>query len=47
MAGGGGRLNRKMIEENMELREKKEKKNTVTITAIGGIRGNIERGVEE
>jgi hypothetical protein len=31
----------KMIEEKMEQREKKERKNNVIIT---GIRGNIERG---
>jgi hypothetical protein len=31
----------------MEQREKKERKNNVIITGIGGIRGNIERGVEE
>jgi hypothetical protein len=37
----------KMIEEKMEQREKKERKNNVIITGIGGIRGNIERGVEE
>jgi hypothetical protein len=43
MAGGGGKL----IEEKMEQREKKERKNNVIITGIGGIRGNIERGVEE
>jgi hypothetical protein len=34
----------KMIEEKMEQREKKERKNNVIITGIGGIRGNIERG---
>jgi hypothetical protein len=37
----------KMIEEKMGQREKKEKKNDVIITEIGGIRGNIERVVEE
>jgi hypothetical protein len=37
----------KMIEEKMEQREKKERKNNVIITGIWGIRGNIERGVEE
>jgi hypothetical protein len=37
----------KMIEEKMEQREKKERENNVIITGIGGIRGNIERGVEE
>jgi hypothetical protein len=42
MAGGVGRL----IEEKMEQREK-ERKNNVIITGIEGIRGNIERGVEE
>jgi hypothetical protein len=35
-----------MIEEKMEQREKKERKNNV-ITGIGAISGNIERGVEE
>jgi hypothetical protein len=42
MAGrGGGWMKRmKMIEEKMEQREKKERKNNV----IGGIRGNIESG---
>jgi hypothetical protein len=35
----------KMIEEKMEQREKKERKNNVIIT--GRLRGNIERGVEE
>jgi hypothetical protein len=33
----------KMIEEEMEQREKTEKKNNVIITEMGGIRGNIER----
>jgi hypothetical protein len=37
----------KMIEEKMEQREKKERKNNVIITGIGGIRGNIERRMEE
>jgi hypothetical protein len=37
----------KMIEEKMEQREKKETKNNVIIAGIGGMRGNIERGVEE
>jgi hypothetical protein len=37
----------KMIEEKMEQREKKERKNNVIITGIGAISGNIERGVEE
>ncbi|KAH0819233.1 hypothetical protein GEV33_003558 [Tenebrio molitor] len=36
-----------MIEEKMEQREKKEKKNNVIITGIGAISGNIEKGVEE
>ncbi|KAH0811554.1 hypothetical protein GEV33_011236 [Tenebrio molitor] len=36
-----------MIEENMEQREKKERKNNVIITGIGAISGNVERGVEE
>jgi hypothetical protein len=34
----------KMIEEKMEQREKKERKNNVMMTGIGGISGNIERG---
>jgi hypothetical protein len=34
----------KMIEEKMEQREKRERKNNVIITEIGGISGNIERG---
>jgi hypothetical protein len=34
----------KIIEEKMEQREKKERKNNVIITGIEGIRGNIERG---
>jgi hypothetical protein len=34
----------KMIEKKTEQREKKEGKNNVIITGIGGIRGNIERG---
>jgi hypothetical protein len=33
----------KMIEEKMEQREKKERKNNLIITEMGGIRGNIER----
>jgi hypothetical protein len=37
----------KMIEKKMEQREKKERKNNVIITGIGGISGNMERGVEE
>ncbi|KAH0815248.1 hypothetical protein GEV33_007543 [Tenebrio molitor] len=36
-----------MIEEKMEQREKKERKNNVIITGIGAISGNIERVVEE
>jgi hypothetical protein len=36
-----------MIEEKMEQREKKERKNNVIITGVKGITGNIERGVEE
>ncbi|KAJ3634288.1 hypothetical protein MTP99_011181 [Tenebrio molitor] len=36
----------KMIEEKMEQREKKERKNNVIITGIRAIRGNIERGVK-
>jgi hypothetical protein len=34
----------KMIEEKIEQREKKERKNNVIIDVIAGIRGNIERG---
>jgi hypothetical protein len=34
----------KMIEEKMEQKEKKERKNNVIITGTGGIRGNIEDG---
>jgi hypothetical protein len=34
----------KMIEEKMEQREKKERKNNVIITGIGAINGNIEGG---
>jgi hypothetical protein len=34
----------KTIEEKMEQKEKKERKNNVIITRIGGIRGTIERG---
>jgi hypothetical protein len=37
----------KIIEEKMEQKEKKERKNNVIITRIGGIRGTIERGLEE
>jgi hypothetical protein len=37
----------KMIKEKIEQREKKGRKNNVIITGIGGIRGNIERRVEE
>jgi hypothetical protein len=33
----------KMIEEKIEQREKKGRKNNLIITGIGGIRGNIER----
>jgi hypothetical protein len=33
----------KMVEEKMEEREKKERKNNIIITGIGGIRRNIER----
>jgi flagellar motility protein MotE (MotC chaperone) len=33
-----------MIEEKMEQREKKERKNNVIITGIGAISGNVERG---
>jgi hypothetical protein len=35
----------KMIEEKMEQREKKKRKNNVIITAV--LRENIERGVDE
>ncbi|KAJ3621980.1 hypothetical protein MTP99_002520 [Tenebrio molitor] len=38
---------KKMIEEKMEQREKKEWKNNVIITGKLAISGNIERGVEE
>jgi flagellar motility protein MotE (MotC chaperone) len=34
----------KVIEEKMKQTEKKERKNKVVITRIGGIRGNKERG---
>jgi hypothetical protein len=37
----------KMIEEKMEQRGKKERKNNVIITGIGAKSGNIERGMEE
>jgi hypothetical protein len=37
----------KMIKEKLEQKEKNERKNNVIITGIWGIRGNIERGVEE
>jgi hypothetical protein len=37
----------KMVEEKMEQREKMERKNNVIITGIRGMRGNIERRVEE
>jgi hypothetical protein len=37
----------KMIDKKKEQREKKGRKNDVIITGIGGIRGNIERRVEE
>ncbi|KAJ3622274.1 hypothetical protein MTP99_002793 [Tenebrio molitor] len=37
----------KMIEEKMEQRENKEKKNNVIITGTEAISGNLERGVEE
>jgi hypothetical protein len=37
----------KMIEEKMEQKEKKKRKNNVIITGIGGIRGNIQRRMEE
>jgi uncharacterized hydantoinase/oxoprolinase family protein len=38
----------KMIEEKMEQGEKKERKNNVIITGIGGISGNMYReGVEK
>jgi hypothetical protein len=37
----------KMMEEKMEQKEKKGRKNNVIITGIGGIRGNIERRMEE
>jgi hypothetical protein len=34
----------KMIEEKMGQREKKERKNNIVITGIGGIGGSIEGG---
>jgi hypothetical protein len=34
----------KMIEEKLEQREKKERKNNIIITGTGGIGGNIEGG---
>jgi hypothetical protein len=37
----------KMIEEMVEQREKKERKNNVIISRIRRIRGNIDRRVEE
>jgi hypothetical protein len=37
----------KMIRGKMEQRENMERRNNVIITGIGGIRGNIERRVEE
>jgi hypothetical protein len=37
----------KIIKEKLEQKEKNERKNNVIITGIWGIRGNIERGVEE
>jgi hypothetical protein len=37
----------KMIEEKLEQKEKKKRKNNVIITGIGGIRGNIQRRMEE
>jgi hypothetical protein len=37
----------KMIEEKMEQKEKKGRKNIVIIAGIRGIRGNIERRMEE
>jgi hypothetical protein len=39
MADGGGRLDEK---DDEMIREKKERKNNVIITGIGGIRGNKE-----
>jgi hypothetical protein len=49
MADGEGRLDEK--DENyrgkMEQGKKKERKNNVIITGIGGIRGNTEREVVE
>jgi hypothetical protein len=46
-AGADWMKRMKMIEEKMEQREKKERKNNVIITGTGGIRGNIEREVEK
>jgi hypothetical protein len=37
----------KMIEEKMEQREKRERKNKIIITGIGELSGNIEREAEE
>jgi hypothetical protein len=37
----------KMVEEKIEQREKKDRKNNDIITGIGRIRRNIERVVEE
>jgi hypothetical protein len=34
----------RMLEEKMEQREKKERRNNVIITGVRGIRGNIDRG---
>jgi hypothetical protein len=46
MTGGEARWMKRMkkIEEKMEQREKKDRKNNVIIAGMGGIRGNIERG---
>jgi hypothetical protein len=38
---------RNMIEEKMEQREKKERKNKIIIIVIGELSGNIEREAEE
>jgi uncharacterized hydantoinase/oxoprolinase family protein len=37
----------KMIEEKMEQREKRERKNNIIITGIGELSGNIEREAAE
>jgi hypothetical protein len=46
MAGGEGRLDENDREKDGTKKNEGEE-NNVIITGIGGIRGNIERGVEE